>query len=134
MIHIPVHFTLSGHYEADLQRIKLTLAQLQEGLMTEIKTDLLDAAHFMVTMAKAYCPVDTGTLQKTIRKERGGSGLHWRVMRVRAGGYFVNPKTGRICDYATYVEARTPFMAPAYQSVETFLADQIRLKVLEHVP
>lgn len=83
-------------------------------------------------LAKKLVPVDTGSLRRSIRKERGkgaGGGLYseWRV---RAGGYVRNPKTGRLVDYASYVEYGTshmyprPFMRPAVRRVmkgSTFL-------------
>uniref|UniRef100_A0A6M3MA63 Putative tail protein n=1 Tax=viral metagenome TaxID=1070528 RepID=A0A6M3MA63_9ZZZZ len=70
--------------------------------------------------AKQLVPVDTRSLQKSIRKERyarPAGNIHYRG--IRAGGYIVNPKTGRIVDYAAYVEYGTsrqrpqPYMRPA---------------------
>lgn len=70
--------------------------------------------------AKRLCPVDTGSLQKSIRRTAyvrvAG---HIQQMGVRAGGYIVNPKTGRRVDYARHVEYGTsktraqPFLRPA---------------------
>ena len=71
----------------------------------------------LLESARMHCPVDTGTLRATIRLEdepEGGGGLGGRIhgeverhagfgKRITAGGMLVNPKTGRICDYATFV-------------------------------
>lgn len=70
--------------------------------------------------AKELVAVDTGSLKKSIRKERHA----WPSGKItytgiRAGGYIVNPKTGRKVNYAKYVEYGTsrqrpqPFMRPA---------------------
>ncbi len=65
-------------------------------------------------------PVDTGALRKSIRKERiskpAGNIIYTGI---RAGGHVVNPKTGRLVDYARFVEYGTsaqrpqPFLRPA---------------------
>jgi len=113
--------------------IKQALAALPEK-MTQAAMEALDeGADFMKMMAKTLVRVDTGTLQKSIRKERGGVGMGWRVVRVRAGGYFVNPKTGRLCDYAHWVEMHYPYMRPAYEMTRPFIIRKIREKVLEAV-
>lgn len=70
----------------------------------------------VVMLAKRYCPVDTGTLAKTIRiVTKAPTGVYFEVIRdplqnkidvtalITAGGWLVNPKTGRICDYAEAV-------------------------------
>lgn len=65
--------------------------------------------------AIALCPVDTGTLAATIRivvettsgesyeVVAGPEGHPEIVQMIVAGGLLVNPKTGRICDYAQVV-------------------------------
>lgn len=65
--------------------------------------------------ARALCPVDTGTLQTTIRIEdidmdfgsyfeKTFSPQHELInSQIVAGGLLVNPKTGRVCDYAQAV-------------------------------
>lgn len=70
--------------------------------------------------AKQLVSVDTGSLRRSIRKERHA----WPAKNIvytgiRAGGYIVNPKTGRLVDYARYIEYGTsrmrprPFLGPA---------------------
>ena len=66
--------------------------------------------------AQMLCPVDTGTLRATIRIEEGPAGFfgggapYYEVAgqtfidsHIRAGGLLINPKTGRITDYAAAV-------------------------------
>ena len=67
--------------QADLARLP---DKIKEGALEAIN----EAADFMVTIAKGYCPVDTGTLERSIRKEQSGN-----IIRVIAGGYqFLNPR------------------------------------------
>ena len=70
--------------------------------------------------AKRLCPVDTGSLRKSIRRTAYARVAgHIQQMGVRAGGYIINPKTGRRVDYAKRVEYGTskvraqPFLRPA---------------------
>lgn len=70
--------------------------------------------------AKRLCPVDTGSLKKSIRRTAYARVAgHIQQMGVRAGGYIINPKTKRLVDYAKHVEYGTsrtraqPFLRPA---------------------
>ena len=70
--------------------------------------------------AKQLVTVDTGSLRKSIRKETRARPIGNIIYRgVRAGGYIVNPKTGRLVDYAAHVEYGTsrtrpqPYLRPA---------------------
>lgn len=104
--------------------------------------------------ARALCPVDTGTLQSTIRiQERGRppEGYYEVVYapknelinsQIIAGGLMVNPKTGRICDYALAVHdghftrsgkfiPEQPFLRMAIQlhikELDKILADSVKM-------
>jgi len=79
---------------------------------------IMQVAQLMSGLAKVHVRVDTGSLRDSIRVERGGQGMHWREVRVRAGGYIVNPKTGRLVNYAAAVEAKYPYMRPAWREVQ----------------
>jgi hypothetical protein len=94
---------------------------------------LLDRAHYMRDIAQVTVRVETGSLRDSIRVERGGKGQFWREVRVRAGGYVVNPKTGRLVDYAVFVENNYPFMAPAFLQVKDEIAYMIKSLVVEKV-
>lgn len=76
---------------------------------------IMQVAELIKGYAKIYVHVETGSLRDSIRIERGGEGKYWREIRVRAGGYIVNPKTGRLVDYASVIEWRFPYMMPAVE-------------------
>ena len=113
--------------------VKAKLANLPEKMLDYAEEVLLDAAHLMVGLAQVYAPVDTGSLRDSIRVERGGTGMGWRGVSVRAGGYVVNPKTGLLVNYAAICEARTPYMRPAFDQVEPTIAEMIKSKVVEKI-
>lgn len=113
--------------------IKQKLAVLPEKMLEYAEEVLVDQAHLMVGLAQVEVRVLTGSLRDSIRVERGGIGLHWREVRVRAGGYIVNPMTQRLVDYAIYVEVRYPFMAPAYEAIQPQIAELIKLNIAEKV-
>jgi hypothetical protein len=88
----------------------------------------------MKGLAQVYVPVDTGSLRDSIRIERGGETLSWRQVRVRAGGYIVNPKQpGHTVNYALFVEQRFPYMRPAFEEVKATIAEMIKAQVVEKV-
>ncbi len=91
---------------------------------------LLAQAELMKGIAQVYVPMDTGSLRDSIRVERGGESKNWRRVRVRAGGYVTNPKTGRLVDYAAIVEQRYGFMRAAWIEVEPTIADMIKANVV----
>jgi len=111
--------------------IKQALARLPEKMDEAAMEALDEGADFIKMVAKNIVRVDTGTLRKSIRKERGGT--DWRTVKVRAGGYFVNPKTGLICNYAHWVEMNYPFLRPAYDTARNYILDLIRKKVVEAI-
>jgi len=87
-------------------------------------------AQLMQGLAQIYVLVDTGSLRDSIRIEEVPTrdSDFARSIRVRAGGYVTNPRTGKLVDYAVYVEAKSPFMAPAWAEVRGQVMD-----VLEHL-
>jgi len=108
--------------QADIARIP---DKMREGALEALN----DATDFMIMLARGYCPVDTGTLQRSIRKEQSES-----YVRVLAGGrQFINPKTHRPCTYAVYVESKTPFMKPAFEAIRRFIKEKIRERVLQKI-
>jgi hypothetical protein len=105
------------------------LMMLPERMKEAAVEALLQQAHVMAGLAQIYVPVDTGSLRDSIRVERGGEGQFWSQVKVRCGSYIVNPKTGRLVDYAAFVEAKQPFMAPAWAEVEPTIVDAIWTRV-----
>jgi hypothetical protein len=115
----------------DLGQVKTDLADLPEKMLEYAFEVLMSRAELMKDLAQVYVRVDTGSLRDSIRIERGGESKNWRRVRVRAGGYVTNPKTGRLVDYAGIVEQRFPYMRPAFDEIKGDIADMIRAKVVE---
>jgi hypothetical protein len=114
--------------------IKEDLAQLPEKMLDYSLEAINDAADLIVGLAKVYVRVDTGSLRDSIRKERVGPTYHrHRLVRVRAGGYIINPKTGKLVNYAAIIEAKYPFLRPAFLSVYPQIKSMIENKVVEGV-
>ena len=88
----------------------------------------------MVLTAKAICPVDTGALMASIRAERRGP---IESALVAGGGGYMNPKTGKLVDYARQVHDGTshkparPFLLQAVQAESLRLAREILEKTGE---
>jgi len=118
---------------------KYKLATLPEKMLDYAYEILMAQAHLIVGLAQVYVPVDTGSLRDSIRVERGGEGMHWREVKVRAGCYVTNPKTGRRVDYALYQEYGTKyvyaslFLTRAVEEVQPTIKTAIESGVLERV-
>lgn len=113
--------------------VKQELAELPEKMLAYAEEALLDQARLMKGYAQILVRVDTGALRDSVRVERGGRGAHHRVIRVRAGGYVRNPRTGLLVGYAAHVERKYPFMRPAYERVKDTVAEMIRARVVQGV-
>ena len=98
--------------------MKVDIAQIRTAIEETLEEILNQVCDLIVGYAQINVLVDTGSLRDSIRKERGGEGLGWKLFRVRAGGYMVNPRTGKLVDYASYVESHTPFLQPAVDMVQ----------------
>jgi hypothetical protein len=118
-------------YDLSDPNIKQKLATLPEKMLEWAFEVLMKQAELMKGYAQVYVPVDTGSLRDSIRIERGGEGLHWREVRVRAGGYVTNPRTGRLVNYALHVELRSPYMRPAFEAVRPTITEMIQAEVVE---
>lgn len=107
------------------------LAQLSDKMLEWAAEILYSRAELMKGIAQVLVRVETGSLRDSIRIEQGGQGRFLRAIRVRAGGYVTNPKTGRLVDYAAIVEAKQPFMLPAWLSVKGDIEDLMKTVVTE---
>lgn len=109
--------------------VKFPLAETLAETMKDATLEVInETAETMKFIAKTIVRVDTGTLQKTIRKERKGN-----IINVRAGGFYANPKTGKICDYALIVELKYPYMKPAWIMASAGIEERIRERAIERV-
>jgi len=121
-------------------RVKAVLRRVIDGMDEKVSAALREVAEVIKEDAKTLCPVDTGSLRASIRREAVArpAGDIWEV-GVRAGGYVTNPKTRRKVDYAKYVEFGTsrtrpkPFLRPATLSNRAKIEDAIRRAVSEDV-
>ena len=98
--------------------IKAEIARIPEKLLEGAEQAVMETAQLVLGLAQVYVRVDTGSLRDSGRIERGGQGLHWRAVKVRFGGYKVNPRTGKKVDYAAIVEIKYPYVAPAIRQAE----------------
>lgn len=116
----------------DKGTVKQDLAMLPEKMLAAAYEELLQQAKLMQGLAQVNVRVDTGSLRDSIRVERVGPSYHLhRMVRVRAGGYIVNPKTLRKVDYAAIVEQKYPYMRPAFEQIRGNLNALIERRVVE---
>ncbi len=83
--------------------------------------------------ARILCPVETGSLQQSLKTfKREGSGELCSVGVSAGNAGVVNPKTGRVVDYARFVEygtsrmAAKPFLRPALSTVKPLIMAMIQ--------
>jgi HK97 gp10 family phage protein len=123
-----VHIEIIG-----VDRVKTILTRIEQGMDPNLRKELDVVADKVKEDAKGLCPVDTGSLRKSIRKEAVARPTEniWEV-GVRAGGYVMNPKSGKMVDYAKYVEfgtsGRPPraFLRPAMRMNQTAVRDAVQ--------
>lgn len=120
------------------QKLIARLARLAKALDPAAVKGVKEVAKAIRDDAKELCPVDTGSLKKSIRigtyaKPKGQT----HSIRVTAGGHITNPKTKRKVDYASYVEFGTsrqraqPFLRPAIVKHRKALAKSIKEAIRE---
>ena len=102
------------------QRLVAHLADAIKNIDPETREALREVARKVVQDAKALCPVDTGSLRRSIRAEEYPPEVNVYRIFVVAGGKIINPKTRRPVDYARWVEyggrnPPKPFLRPALE-------------------
>jgi len=122
---------LSGVIKLNLPEDAQLLENLPQRLLELIHEQIRQQADLMRDYAKVFCPVDTGSLRDSIRIEEVPTQNedYSREVRVRAGGYTTNPKTGRIVDYAVFVEAKEHFMELAWNMVSDQLTTILEVQI-----
>jgi hypothetical protein len=118
---------MSIRVEIHMANAKVELARLSEKMKEASLEAMRQQAGLIRDLAKVYVRVDTGALRDSIRLERGAED----VVRVRAGGYVINPKTGKLVDYAWIVEEKYPYLQPAIDEVAPMIGEMIKAKVVE---
>jgi hypothetical protein len=124
---------MSIYFDFAKGTVKEDLATLPQKMLEYAFEVLMRQAELMKGLAQVYVPVDTGSLRDSIRVERGGEGEGWRRVRVRAGGYVTNYRTGKIVNYAGVVEAKYPYMRLAFEEVKATIAEMIKANVVQKV-
>jgi hypothetical protein len=119
---------LSINLDLNDANVKVKMAELPTKMLEFAKEVLLDQAHVMAGYAQIYCPVDTGSLRDSIRVEHAGN-----QVKVRAGGYVTNPRTGRLVNYAGFQEQKTQFMRMAYDEIKPTIAEMIKANVVQKI-
>lgn len=125
---------MSNVIRMDLMKgtVQQDLAMLPEKMLDAAYEELLQQAHLMQGIWQVRAPVDTGSYRDSVRIERTAPTQHLhRMVRVRAGGYVTNPKTGKIVDYAAILEAKYHCGENAYNQVKGNLASLIQRRVVE---
>jgi hypothetical protein len=119
----------------DLNRgtVKQDITAIPNKLLEGAEEAILQVADLMKGLWQIHIRVDTGSARDSIRVERGGLGMHWREVRVRGGGYVVNPKTGRLVDYMAIIELKYGAGRQAWNEVQPEAQDIIRRICLEHI-
>lgn len=116
-------------------RLIARLGKASDILDPEMVEGLIEVADSVVQDARAIVRIDTGSLQKSIRRQHHVSQAQIHSIAVTAGGYITNSKTGRIVDYGHHLEYGTsrmpahPFMRPALETNRPFLREVLKGKL-----
>lgn len=120
-----IQVTLNNH------QVRVPIGELGETIYHTNLEILRERMELMRDLAKVYVNVDTGSLRDSIRMEWIGEGR--RIGSVVAGGRVTNPKTGKLVDYAAALEAKYPYMYPAYLDSFREIEAAIKTRVFERV-
>ncbi len=110
--------------------VKQDLLMLPERIMDAAWEVIIQKVTLAKGLAQIYVLVDTGSLRDSIRVERGGEKQNWRQIKLRAGGYVTNPKTGKLVGYAKFVEEKEPFISRAIQEAFSDVESSLKQAVL----
>lgn len=126
---MPLTLKLTGADNLVARLVDLRTARLKKSTEDNIRQICIDIRD----TAKAKAPVDTGSLQASIRLQTyHATGSAIIKLGVSAGGYVTNPRTGRIVNYARFVEYGTsrmraqPYMRPAIEQHKSRLPKMYR--------
>lgn len=121
------------------QALRAKLNAYAEGVDPATVKNLDAVAELIRDHARTIVPVDTGSLRKSIRREKIVVQGKVKRISIRAGGYVTNPRSNRKVDYASYVEFGTsrmraqPFLRPAYVRYRKKLIEAISQDVFDRM-
>jgi len=118
---------MTEFYEATKQ-----VSDTVSNLDTRALEILLMRGQQMVELSQGLVRVETGTLQSDIKMLVSQAQGDIVSIRIMAGGTRVNPKTGKICDYAQAVEAKYPYLRPAFDFIDPLIKADLGAIVNEH--
>jgi len=119
----------------DVEPLIRRLDKIGQDGRAETVEQLERIAEMLRDEARILCPVETGSLQqsiKTFKREGLGPGALCSVGVSAGNAGVINPKTGREVDYARFVEygtsrmAAKPFLRPALTTVRPQIMTMIR--------
>jgi hypothetical protein len=110
---------------------KFSLATLPEKMLDWAFEVMMAQAELMKDLWQIYINVDTGSARDSIRVERGGEEKDWRSIRVRGGGYVINPRTGRLVDYMPVLEAKYGAGKMAFEEIKPTLLMMLKEGTVE---
>jgi len=126
------------------EKLKRDLRKAQGIINRKYRDELIEWWERVKETAKKLCPVDTGTLRRSIRVVRlaeANIGLYAEKavfasplvnrMIVAGGSAYINPKTKRPCDYATYVHDGHRIPSGGFVPPRPFLTDAVNLHLPE---
>ncbi len=122
---------MSIKYDLSDTLVKEKLANLPEKMLEFAFEVLMKQAELMKGLWQIKIRVDTGSARDSVRIERGGEGLAWRQVRVRGGGYIINPKNHRLVDYMGILEQKYGAGREAFEEVKPTIAEMIKANVVE---
>jgi len=111
---------------SDLGTVEQQIAELKDLLTDAPITILINRGLQIVDLARSYVRVDTGALRSDIRMEIRRQGAGGASVSIAAGGTQINPKTGKIVDYAQAIETKYPFIYPAISSIAPMIKADLR--------
>lgn len=101
----------------DDKAFKKWLKQTETGIAKELKNSLAEHTANLCGLAKEFCPVDTGYLQKSITFEIQAGGT---IGKVYTSTYYA-----RFVELGTVYQYPQPYMKPAYNVVSEQFIDDI---------
>ena len=126
-------FDLEVKIELDVEPLIRRLDKIGQDGRTETVEQLERIAEMIRDEARILCPVETGSLQQSIRTFKlEGSGEFCSVGVSAGNADVINPKTEREVDYARFVEygisrmAAKPFLRPALATVRPLIVKMIQ--------
>lgn len=113
-------------YYTDLRTLQKDIATFNNNISDKAFNLILEKALRIQRLAQALVRVATGTLRSDIRVEIRTNNQDIVTIAIVAGGTQINPRTGRICDYAAIVEQKYPFMQPAFSAINSSIPSELK--------